>query len=65
MKFSLFGRTWEDTVAQFYEGTQEDLDRMDQTEAWLKARFGDRVSVFRAAPLPDYFRQVLDKLVQL
>ena len=50
LKFSLFGRTWEDTVAQFYEGTQEDLDRMDQAEAWLKARFGDKVSVFRAAP---------------
>ncbi|MBE6980759.1 MAG: HAD-IIB family hydrolase [Ruminococcaceae bacterium] len=50
LKFSLFGRTWDDSVAQFYEGTQEDLDRMDQAEAWLKARFGDKVSVFRAAP---------------
>ena len=50
LKFSLFGRTWNSSVAQFYEGTREDLDRMDQAEAWLKARFGDKVSVFRAAP---------------
>ncbi len=50
LKFSLFGRTWEDTVAQFYQGTQEDIDRMDQAEAWLNERFAGKVSVFRAAP---------------
>lgn len=50
LKFSLFGRTWESTVDQFYHGTKEDFARMDEAEAWLKERFGDKVSVFRAAP---------------
>ena len=50
MKFSLFGEARERNVGQFFSGSEEELARMDEAETWLKARYGKKVSVFRAAP---------------
>lgn len=50
MKFSLFGKAKDGTVGQFFSGSDEELARMDEAERWLKARYGEKVSVFRAAP---------------
>ena len=50
MKFSLFGEARDGTVGQFFSGSKEELARMDEAELWLKERYGEKVSVFRAAP---------------
>ncbi len=50
MKFSLFGQAKDGTVGQFFSGSAEELARMDEAENWLQARYGNKVSVFRAAP---------------
>lgn len=50
LKFSLYGEIRHWTVASLFETTEEEKARMDWAEDWLKARFGDQVSVFRAAP---------------
>lgn len=50
LKFALFGRCWDATVAQFYEGTEADIRRMDEAERWLNEQYAGKVTVFRAAP---------------
>lgn len=50
LKFSLMGQVRGGGVAQLFSGTPEELARMDEAEVWLRQTFGDRVSVFRAAP---------------
>ena len=50
LKFSLYGVFREPTVSHLFQGTPEEVRRMDEAEAWLRATFGEKVEVFRAAP---------------
>ena len=50
LKFALFGRIRENTVAELYEGTAEELAQFDAVEAWLRQTYGDKISVFRPCP---------------
>lgn len=49
LKFSLYGQIRDVTVADLFEGSQEERDRMDEVEATLNARYGEKCEVFRAA----------------
>lgn len=49
LKFTLYGEFRDVTVADMYNGSEEERRRMDEVEAMLKARFGDSCEVFRAA----------------
>lgn len=50
LKFSLYGQIRDVTVAGLFQGTPEEIRRMDEVEQDLRTRFGDKVEVFRAAP---------------
>ena len=50
LKFSVYGEFRKPTVAGMYEATPEEVARMDDAEALLNERYGDKVEVFRAAP---------------
>lgn len=50
LKFSLYGEIRDVTVASLFEGSPEEIARIDQVEADLRCRFGDSVEVFRSAP---------------
>lgn len=50
LKFSLYGEIRDTTVAQLYEGTPEEIRRMDEAEALLKETYGEKVAVSRAGP---------------
>ena len=50
LKFTLYGEFRDATMAHLYEGTAEELARMDAAEELLRQTFGDQVAVFRAAP---------------
>ena len=50
IKFALFGRTPEKTMAQMFTGTAQELALMDRAEEALRTMYGDKVEVFRAAP---------------
>ena len=49
LKFTLYGQFRDVTVASFFEASPEELRRMDEAEAMLRCRFGDKCEVFRAA----------------
>ena len=49
LKFSLYGQIRDVTVADLYNGTPEEIARMDQVEQTLKKVFGESCEVFRAA----------------
>jgi len=49
LKFSLYGEIRDVTVADLYNGSPEEVARMDQVEAMLKARYGEKCEIFRAA----------------
>ena len=48
MKFTLYGKFYDATVARLYEATEEELRRMDEAEQILKERYGEYCEVFRA-----------------
>lgn len=50
LKFSLFGRATDTTVGQFFDGTEAELQRMQEAEDQIRALYGDKVEIFRAAP---------------
>ena len=50
LKFTLYGEFRDDTMAHMYEGSNEEIARMDDAESLLRRTFGDQVAVFRAAP---------------
>ena len=50
LKLSLYGQIRETTVAQFYEGTAEEMERMDEAVRWLKEKYGEKIEIFLAAP---------------
>ena len=49
LKFSLYGELRDVTVASLYEGSEEEIRRLDEVEALLRERFGEHCEVFRAA----------------
>ena len=49
LKFTLYGEIRDVTVADLFEGTQEERERMDRAEQLLNERFGEKCEVFRAA----------------
>lgn len=49
LKFTLYGEIRDVTVADLFGGTPEEIRRLDQVEADLRRRFGDKVEVFRSA----------------
>ncbi len=49
LKFSLYGEFRDVTVAHMFDGTPDEMDRMDRAEEALRARYGGKVEVFRAA----------------
>ena len=50
LKLSLYGEIRDTTVAQFYEGTAEEMERMDEAVRWLKEKYGEKIEIFLAAP---------------
>ena len=48
LKFSVYGEFRDVTVADLYQGSPEEIARMDLAEKRIAETFGDRVSVFRA-----------------
>lgn len=50
LKFSLYGQIRSNTVADMYNGSPEELARLDRAEQELKALFPGKVEVFRATP---------------
>lgn len=50
IKFSLFGKTRNDQMGQYFSGTEEEMARMEELDSWIKEKYGDKVDAFRAAP---------------
>ena len=50
MKFSLYGEIRDISMSHMYQGTEEELRRMDEVEAKLNELFGECCEVFRATP---------------
>ena len=50
LKFSLYGEIRGTSVAQLYQGSPEEIARMDAAEKLLNDIYGDHVAVFRAGP---------------
>ena len=49
LKFSVYGTFHDDTVNSLFQGTPEEIRRMDAAEALLRGTFGAYCEVFRAA----------------
>lgn len=49
LKFSVYGTFHDDTVNSLFQGTPEEIRRMDEAEALLKKTCGQHCEVFRAA----------------
>lgn len=50
LKFSLYGRFRDVTVADLFRATPEELQEMDEAQRWLEQRFAGKIQAFRAAP---------------
>ena len=48
LKFTLYGEFRDVTVASMFDGTPEEIARMDEAEEILRREFGDKCEVFRA-----------------
>ena len=49
LKFTLYGDFHDNTVARLFEATDEERAEIDAAQALLKARYGDKIEVFRSA----------------
>ena len=49
LKFTLYGQFRDVTVADMYNGSEEERSRMDAAEQLLRQRFGEHCEIFRAA----------------
>ena len=49
LKFTLYGQFRSPVLADMFTGSPEEIARLDEAEATLKAQFGDHCEVFRAA----------------
>lgn len=50
LKFTIYGQIRENTVAHLYEGSLEELERIEQIMAVLRQELGEHCAIFRAAP---------------
>ena len=50
LKFSLYGQIYNSTVANLFQGSPEELARLDEAQRLIETRFAGKVVVFRAAP---------------
>lgn len=50
LKFSVYGRLHDSTVAGLYAGTPEELARINEAQAVIEREFAGKITVFRAAP---------------
>ena len=50
LKFSLYGEIRDVTVASLFEGSEEEIRRMDEAEKLIMERYAGKVMAFRAAP---------------
>lgn len=50
LKFAIYGEIRDVTVDHLFHGTEEEIRRMDEAEAVLNEKFGDKLAVFRAGP---------------
>lgn len=50
LKFSLYGQIRDVTVAHLFEGSEEEIRRMDEAQALIEQVYGEYVTAFRAAP---------------
>ena len=63
LKFSIYGRFKDETVASMYEASEADLARMAEAIAWVEQRWGDKLDVFRAtAQIADIHAKGCSKL---
>ena len=49
LKFSVYGRLTEPTVANLFTGTTEEIAEIDRARDILQEEFGDKICIFRAA----------------
>ena len=49
LKFTIYGEFHDNTVARLFESTPEEKARIDEAEAILRTRYGDKVEIFRSA----------------
>ena len=49
LKFALYGKIYDNTVARFFEATPEEEAEMNAAVALLKERYGDKLEIFRSA----------------
>lgn len=51
LKFCVYGKIADSTIAHFFRGTDEEIERMDEVERWLNEEFGEHCVVTRGADL--------------
>ena len=50
LKFSIYGEIRENTVAHLFQGTPEEIRRMDEAQELVSKRYADKIVAFRAGP---------------
>jgi len=48
LKFNVYGALHDDTFYQVFSGTAQEMARIDEAKAWLQAKYGDKIVVYRA-----------------
>lgn len=47
IKFNVYGELRDDTFYQVFDGTPEEIARIDEAEQWIRDTFGEKLTVFR------------------
>ena len=50
LKFSIYGQIRGTTVASLFEGSEEEIRRLDEAQRLIETRYAGKVAAFRAAP---------------
>ena len=48
IKFNVFGLLRDGTNSQLFSGTPEEIARIDEAEQWLRATYGDKLTIYRS-----------------
>lgn len=48
VKFNVYGRLQDSSLGHLFNGTAEEIARIDEAEQWLRQKLGDKVSIFRS-----------------
>lgn len=48
IKFNVFGELRDDSFYQVFNGTPEEIARIDEAEQWLRQTYGDKLTIYRA-----------------